>query len=291
MPIDPNMLHNVPIFQLLDANELAELAAHIDEESFNVNQEVFRTGDPGGKMYVVLEGKVQTYLFDDDKQRIVLSEVERGEMFGELSLLDGQSRSAHAIALAQTKTFIIDRDDLMRLFTKKPAAALDILEILGKRIRKTDTLLATRVVRNANKEIDEKLSFGDRVADGVAKFGGSWNFIILFGVIMFSWIALNTWILTHPFDNPPYIGLNLILSMLAALQAPVIMMSQNRQDAKDRVRSELDYQVNLKAELEIMQLHEKFENLQDQLIKHITNTQVSAPPAQPQITANSKNSK
>src|SRR5262245_45550390 len=263
MPIDPNMLHNASFFQLLDPAELAELAAHIDEESFSTNQEIFKTGDPGGKMYVVLDGKVQTYLFDDEKQRIVLSDVEKGEMFGELSLLDGQARSAHAVALAPTRTFIIDRDDLQRLFSKKPAAALDILEILGKRIRQTDALLASRVVRNANKEIEEKLSMGDRVADAVARFGGSWKFISLFGFVMVVWIALNTWILTHPFDTPPYIGLNLILSMLAALQAPIIMMSQNRQDAKDRVRSELDYQVNLKAELEVMQLHDKIDQLRE----------------------------
>jgi CRP/FNR family transcriptional regulator, cyclic AMP receptor protein len=274
MSIDAVTLRNVPIFQLLDNDELAELAAHIDEATFNANHVIFKAGDPGGNMHIVLTGKVETFVIDDDGERVVLSNVEAGEMFGELSLLDSEPRSASAVALMPTRTFIIDRDDLQRLFSKKPAAALDILRILGQRIRKTDVLLQSRVARNPNEEIAENLSFGDRVADMVARFGGSWNFIILFLGMMAVWIVLNTWILTHPFDNPPYIGLNLILSMLAALQAPVIMMSQNRQDAKDRIRSELDYKVNLKAELEIMQLHEKI----DQLREEVSQTVRQIPP-------------
>jgi CRP/FNR family transcriptional regulator, cyclic AMP receptor protein len=275
MTIDAETLRNVPIFHYLDNDELAELAAHIDEATFNTNQVIFKAGDPGGNMHIVLNGKVETFIVDGDGERIVLSDVEAGEMFGELSLLDSEPRSASAIALAPTRTFIIDRDDLQRLFGKKPAAALDILRILGQRIRKTDVLLQARVSRNPNEEIAENLSLGDRIADEVARFGGSWNFIILFLGMMMVWIVLNTWILTHPFDNPPYIGLNLILSMLAALQAPVIMMSQNRQDAKDRIRSELDYKVNLKAELEITQLHEKIDQLREELSQ--TMRQLPAP--------------
>jgi CRP/FNR family cyclic AMP-dependent transcriptional regulator len=265
MSIDAETLRNVPFFELLDKDELAELGAHIDKATFRANQVIFKAGDQGGVMHIVLSGKVQTFIIDDDGNRLVLSEVEKGEIFGELSLLDSEPRSASAIAIEPTRTFIIDRDDLQRLFTKKPAAALDILSILGQRIRKTDYLVRIRVARNANEAIEEKLSAGDRIADEVARFGGSWNFIGLFVLMMLVWIALNTWVLTHPFDSPPYIGLNLILSMLAALQAPIIMMSQNRQDAKDRIRSELDYKVNLKAELKIMELHAKMEQLQASL--------------------------
>jgi uncharacterized membrane protein len=265
MAIDAETLRNVSIFQLLDNDELGELAAHIDEQVYQANQLIFKAGDPGNNMQIILSGKVQNYITDDDGNKIIVSELEPGELFGELSLLDNQPRSASAIALEPTRTFIIDQDDLRRLFSKKPEAAFDILNILGQRIRATDALLRTRVSRNANVVAEEKLSFGDRVADEVARFGGSWNFIGLFGLVMLVWIALNTWILTHPFDSPPYIGLNLILSMLAALQAPVIMMSQNRQDAKDRIRSELDYQINLKAELEITELHQKLEELRDEM--------------------------
>ncbi|MCC7451003.1 MAG: DUF1003 domain-containing protein, partial [Anaerolineae bacterium] len=263
--------HHVPLFQLLDSDELKELAAHIDEVSFNANQVIFKEGDPGGNMQIVLTEKVETFIIDDDGERLVLAEFEPGEMFGELSLLSSESRSSTALAVEPTRTFIIDRDDLQRLFARKPAAALDVMAILGKRIRDTDMLLRRRVSRNPNEEIEEQLRFGDRVADMVAKFGGSWNFIGLFGLVMLVWILLNTWLLTHPFDSPPYIGLNLILSMLAALQAPIIMMSQNRQDAKDRVRSELDYKVNLKAEVEIMQLHSKIEELRGEMIDLMQN--------------------
>jgi uncharacterized membrane protein len=268
MPIDPVVLRRSPIFQLLDDEELRELAAHIDEASFPAGATIFRAGDPGGTMHVVLEGKVETYLIDDDKKRVTLAQVEPGEAFGEMSLLDGEPRSASAQALLATRTFLIDREDLKRLFGKKPEAALDVLTSLSQRLRRTNLMLGQRVARNANDVIEEKATLGDRVADEVARFGGSWRFIFSFGFILLAWILLNTVLLLgrpEPFDPYPFILLNLFLSMLAAIQAPVIMMSQNRQDSKDRVRSELDYQVNLKAELEVMQLHEKVDQLQADL--------------------------
>ncbi|MEP7289165.1 MAG: DUF1003 domain-containing protein [Chloroflexota bacterium] len=290
MSIEAEALRNVPFFQLLDDEELAELAAHIDEMTYIANQTIFKAGDPGTNMQIVLEGKVETFITDDDGNRVVVGEVEKGEMFGEMSLLDSEPRSAGAVAVEPTKTFIIDHDDLQRLFRKKPDAALDILAVLGSRIRKTDGLLRTRVVRNANTVVDQKMTFGERVADEVARFGGSWNFIGLFGLVMLVWIVLNTWVLVHPFDVPPYIGLNLILSMLAALQAPVIMMSQNRQDSKDRVRSELDYQVNLKAELEIVDLHRKLAELHADILVIESQTQPKSTNGTNTTTASSANS-
>ncbi len=269
MPIEAELLRNVSFFQLLDDDELRELAAHIDEATYAVDQTIFKAGDKGGTMLTVLSGKVETYVTDEGGKRIVLDDFGVGEIFGELSLLDNEPRSATALAVEPTRVFIIDQDDLHRLVQKKPDAALDIMSTLGKRIRKTDILLQTRVTQNPNIVIDEKMSFGDRLADEVARFGGSWNFIILFGGIILVWIVLNMFLLTHPFDPAPFIGLNLILSMLAALQAPVIMMSQNRQDVKDRVRSELDYKVNLKAEVEIMQLHDRVEKLQEEMLAHL----------------------
>jgi len=265
MPIDAAILRGVNLFELLDDSELEELAAHIDEAHFTAKQMLFKKGDPGDNMHIVLKGKIETYVYDSDSNRISLATVNEGGIVGELSLLDTQPRSANAVALEDTNTFIIDQDDLQRLFSRKPAAALDILRVLGQRIRATNELLIGSAARNANEEIEERLTIGQRVADEVARFGGSWNFITLFGVILLVWIVLNTWVLATSFDPPPYIGLNLILSMLAALQAPVIMMSQNRQDAKDRIRSELDYKVNLRAELEIKELNEKVDHLQEEL--------------------------
>jgi uncharacterized membrane protein len=280
MPINPTILRKSSIFQLLDDDELRELAAHIDEASFRAGQTIFQTGEPGGTLHVVLEGGVETYIIDEDKQRVVLAEVGPGEMFGEMSLLDGEPRSASAMAAKPTKTYIIDRDDLQRLFSNKPAAALDILTALSRRLRRTNVLLGQRIARNPNDVIEEKATVGDRVADSVARFGGSWSFIIAFGFVMIVWVLVNTLFLLgrpEPFDPYPFILLNLFLSMLAAIQAPVIMMSQNRQDSKDRVRSELDYQVNLKAELEIMQLHEKVDRLEGELRERLDQLAVAKP--------------
>jgi CRP/FNR family transcriptional regulator, cyclic AMP receptor protein len=267
MAIELDILRNVPIFQLLDEGELRDLIPEIEERIYVAGQTIFKKGQPGGEMHVVLSGKVETFIVDEDGQRVVLAEVEPGEMFGELSLFDAEPRSASAVALAATRTCTIDRQDLSHLFAKKPHAALDILGVLSKRIRHTDQLLQQRVARNPNVVIAEEATFGDRVADAVARFGGSWWFINLFLLLMLGWIGINTWWVLHPFDPPPYIGLNLILSMLAALQAPVIMMSQNRQDTKDRVRADLDYQVNLKAEVEIMDLHRKVDTMKEELLE------------------------
>jgi CRP/FNR family cyclic AMP-dependent transcriptional regulator len=268
VPIDPLVLRQSPTFQLLDDDELAELTAHVDERSFAAGQVVFQAGEPGGAMHVVLSGRVEVYLLDEDRKRVVLNELGPGEIFGELSLFDGDPRSASVRTLEATRTFQIDRADLERLFARRPHAALDILTVMSRRLRRTDLLLSQRAARNPNEVLEQKATFGEHVADAVARFGGSWSFIFAFAAILLAWVTVNTVLLLgrpEPFDPYPFILLNLFLSMLAAIQAPVIMMSQNRQDSKDRVRSELDYQVNLKAELEIMELHEKFDRLEQRL--------------------------
>jgi len=269
MPIDPKILSRVTIFQLLDDDELKELSGFIDEARFEAGQTVFEQGHPGGNMHVVVSGEVETFIVDDDGQRVVLAAVRKGEMFGELSIFDGEPRSATAVAVEPTLTAVIDRDDLRDLFSRRPEAALDVLSVLSQRIRQTDTLLSRRVARNPNTVIAEGATVGDRVADAVARLGGSWTFINVFSLVMIVWMGLNGWWLAHPFDPAPFIGLNLVLSMMAALQAPVILMSQNRQDAKDRVRSELDYQVNVRAEVEIQQLHQKVDALSQRLLERL----------------------
>jgi uncharacterized membrane protein len=267
MAIDTQVLQNVAVFQLLDQEELKDLLAETEERSYVAGQTIFREGQPGGEMHVILEGRVETFLVDDEGHRVILAEVQKGEMFGELSLFDNEPRSASAIALEPTRTCIVDRKDLEHLFARKPPAALDILAVLSRRLRHTDQMLSQRVAKNPNVVIEEESTLGQRLADGVARVGGSWAFINVFTVIMVGWMGLNILVLTQPFDPAPFIGLNLLLSMMAALQAPVIMMSQNRQDAKDRVRADLDYQVNLKAEIEIMDLHKKVDRMKDELME------------------------
>ncbi len=268
MSFDPAILREVPMFNLFDEDDLRELCQHIEERSFVAGQTIFRLGDPGGEMHVVLAGRVELFILDRDGTRALVGEVEAGEMFGELSLLDSEPRSASAIAVLPTRICCIDRDDLMQLFTKKPHAALDIMATLSRRLRRADLMLAEHMARNANTVIEEKATFGDRVADAVARIGGSWAFINFFTVVLLAWMAINTWQLfgVPTFDAPPFIGLNLLLSTIAALQAPIIMMSQNRQDAKDRVRADIEYEVNLRAEVGVAELHQKVDRMKEELI-------------------------
>lgn len=267
MPISPSLLREVPMFRLLDDAGLAQLASGVAERSYMEGQSIFRVGDPGGEMHLVTEGRVELSIEEAEGKRLSVAVAEPGEIFGELSLLDGQPRSAHAVALTPVVTAVIARDDLTRLFERRPETALDLLAAVSSRLRKADLMLAENMGQNANEVIEERLTLGDRIADNVARFGGSWFFINFFLGVMVVWMGLNAWQwFSFPtFDPPPFIGLNLLLSMLAALQAPVIMMSQNRQDAKDRVRAEIDYEVNVRAELEVMQLHQKVDRMMEEL--------------------------
>lgn len=267
MPISPSLLREVPMFRLLDDAGLAQLASGIAERSYMEGQTLFRAGDPGGEMHLVIEGRVELSIQETEGKRLSVAVAGPGEIFGELSLLDGQPRSAYAVALTPVVTAVIARDDLTRLFELRPETALDLLASVSGRLRKADLMLAENMGQNANEVIEERLTLGDRIADNVARFGGSWFFINFFVGVMVIWMGLNAWQwFSFPtFDPPPFIGLNLLLSMLAALQAPVIMMSQNRQDAKDRVRAEIDYEVNVRAELEVMQLHQKVDRLMEEL--------------------------
>jgi len=267
VPISPSLLRDVSIFRHLDDAGLAQLAAGISARSYMQGQTIFRTGDPGGEMHLVNEGRVELSIEEAEGKRLSVAVAEMGEIFGELSLLDGQPRSARAVALIPTVTAVIAREDLKRLFELRPEAALDLLAAVSGRLRESDLMLAENMGQNANEVIEERLTLGDRIADNVARFGGSWFFINAFVSVMVLWMGLNAWqwFAFPTFDPPPFIGLNLVLSMLAALQAPIIMMSQNRQDAKDRVRAEVDYEVNVRAELEVMQLHQKVDRLMEDL--------------------------
>jgi CRP/FNR family cyclic AMP-dependent transcriptional regulator len=271
MPADPELLTSVPFFQTLDADERAAVSALMREEMIAAGTTVFREADSGGILYIIGRGKIELSVIDEDRRKVVVDILADGEFFGELSLLDGGGRSATAVAVEEVRAFCLEREPFLDLLRRRPQVALEVLAAFAKRFRKTDELLRRRVP-NPNEVVEERETFGERVADGVARFGGSWSFISAFGAFLVSWILINTVFVIgrtkgEPFDPFPFILLNLFLSMLAAIQAPVIMMSQNRQDAKDRIRSELDYQVNLKAELEIMQLHEKFDELRREILK------------------------
>jgi CRP/FNR family transcriptional regulator, cyclic AMP receptor protein len=263
------MLADIPVFSLLDHAERETLAEIMDCESVAAGKVIFDMGDVGDCLYILRSGHVHIYVENTTGEKIVLGEFEPGEVFGEISLLDGGPRTATAIAMEDSDLFVLTRDDLQSLITEHPHAAIDLLTMVGRRLRTTDELLRSHVSRNANTEEDERMTFGERVADHVAAFGGSWSFIFLFGGILVAWMLANAaWLNHRPWDPYPFILLNLGLSTLAALQAPVIMMSQNRQSTKDRIKSDLDYEVNMKAELEVAHLHNKIDKIYERIQEH-----------------------
>lgn len=265
MPCDPGIFEDVPLFALLDADERAVLAENVEYRRFNAKQRIYKAGDPGVRAYILLSGRVLVSIVDEDKQEVVVDTPGHGEIFGLASMLESSPHQTTAIAAEPSTAIEIDRNDLATLIQRKPMAGLDMLTMVGKQFHAAQRLVRTRATRNPNVEFEEQETLGERVADLVAKFGGSWKFIGAFALFLSIWIVTNSVLLRTPVDPFPFILLNLFLSMLAAIQAPIIMMSQNRQDAKDRLRSELDYRVNLKAELEVSSLLQKVDRIEDRL--------------------------
>src|SRR5207244_673864 len=170
-----------------------------------------------------------------------------------------------ALSMQETRCIEVDRKDIGVLLQRKPDAGLDMMAVLGRQFQQAQHLVRVRANRNPNAMIEEEATYGERVADIVAGFGGSWTFISTFGAVLVIYTLINVSLRGRAWDPYPFILLNLFLSMLAAVQAPVIMMSQNRQDKKDRLRSELDFDVNRRAHAEIQGLAQKLNLLSDRL--------------------------
>lgn len=265
MPCPPHELRHVPLFSLLDDDELAVLAAQVELRRFTARQRIYKLGDHGERAYVLIDGSVQVTTFDDDHQEVILAEPAHGEFFGFASMLEQTPHQTTAVATTDATCLEIDRNDISTLLTTKPMAGLDMLSVIARQYHASQELIRLRAARNANALIEDDETFGERIADKVASFGGSWTFIILFAVILTVYTTINVVLRGKAWDPYPFILLNLFLSMLAAIQAPVIMMSQNRQDKKDRLRSELDFDVNVRAESEIQDLSRRMNQLFDKL--------------------------
>jgi uncharacterized membrane protein len=270
MVCGPDVLRSVPLFALLDDDEVAVLAAQVEIKHFAARERIYKKDDAGGQAYVMLSGHVRVTTIDHDQQEVVVDEPARGEFFGFASMLDQNPHQTSAIALEETACLEVSRDDIAVLLQRKPDAGMDLLTALGRQIHATQELIRLRATRNPNDLFETDETFGERVADGVARFGGSWTFIIAFGMVMVVYTAINIALRGQAWDPYPFILLNLFLSMLAAIQAPVIMMSQNRQDAKDRLRGELDFDVNRRAASDIQGLSRKL-NLLDEKIDDAIN--------------------
>jgi CRP/FNR family cyclic AMP-dependent transcriptional regulator len=262
---DPAVLKNVPLFALLDDDETAVLAAQVEVKTFATRQRIYKMGDVGGRAYVLVSGSVRVTTVDEDQQEVVVDEPAVGEFFGFASMLEQTPHQTGAIALEETVCVEVDRKDIAILLERKPHAGMDMLTVLGRQFHASQQLVRLRASRNPNEVIEEEATLGDHLADSVARFGGSWSFIIAFGVVLVVYSSINVLLGKSAWDPYPFILLNLFLSMLAAIQAPVIMMSQNRQDAKDRLRGELDFDVNRRAAADIQGLAKKLNLLGEQI--------------------------
>jgi uncharacterized membrane protein len=281
MPCNPDELRQVPLFELLDDEEAQILAAQVEIRKFAARQRIYKAGEPAMHGYVVVSGLARLTTIDEDQQEVLLDEPSHGDFFGFASMLEQTEHHTTAVATEETVCLEVGRDDIAALLARKPMAGMDMLTVQARQIHAAHRLVNTRAHRNPNEIIEDESTFGERIADSVARFGGSWTFILLFGLVLVVYSGINIALKGRAWDPYPFILLNLFLSMLASIQAPVIMMSQNRQDTKDRVRSELDFQVNVRAEAEIQSLAKRMGQLMDRLEDVAEQTAPAAQTAQP----------
>lgn len=278
MPCNPGFLSNIRMFELLDEDDRQALAEVVDELRVLSGHTLFQAGDPGDSLFIVREGQIELFIKDTAGQKIVLTVAEPGDMFGELAMLDTGPRTATAVALMESEVLVLDRDDLVLLFKRKPEAALHMLASLSGLTRKADELLRTRVSRNANEEMEVHSTPLQKIADWIAWFSGSMPFLMINGAWFVIWIVLNKLILgdAAAFDPYPFGLLTMIVSLEAIFLSCFVLVSQNRQAEKDRVRSDIEYDVNIKAELEIAHLHEKTDRLYENMMARFERLEKSA---------------
>ena len=259
-----NAIRSVPLFGSLDDEAARELRSLLRTRDAGTGTALFRAGDDGDAMYLIESGRVRISVTDEDKKEIVLAELAQGDFFGEMAIIDGKKRSAGATISEDARLAVLSRDNFLHFIRNNPMVALEMLSATFSRLRTTDKMLQQRVSRNVNEEQRKRMTVADRAADTLAEFGGSWKFIGFALGIIISWIVFNSYILLRGFDPAPYQMLNLVMGIIAGLQAPIIMMSQNRQSEKDRLRADLDYQVNLKNELSLTEVLRRLDVLESE---------------------------
>ncbi len=266
-------LRSVPLFASLDDDAARNLRSLLSAQNVTRNTRLFRHGDKGNAMYLIESGRVRISIKDEEKNDVTLAELAQGDFFGEMSLIDGRQRSADAHVIEDGTLAILSRDSFLSFVRANPDVLLNMLSALTERLRRTDDLLRSRVSRNANEEAEARSTFSDRAADMIAEFGGSWKFIGVSIAMIIFWIVINSYALIQGFDPSPYELLGLVLSVTAGMQAPIIMMSQNRQAEKDRLRADLDYQVNLKNELSLSEVLRRLDVLESERLPKLFEEQ------------------
>jgi CRP/FNR family transcriptional regulator, cyclic AMP receptor protein len=262
-------IRSVPLFASLKDEAVRELQTLLQIRNVASGTTLFRAGDKGDALYLIQGGRVRIAVTDQDRREVVLAELAQGDFFGEMAIIDGKQRSADATVFEDAHLSVLSREDFLRFINHNPAVALELLSATFERLRQTDRMLQQRVSRNVNEEQAKRMTVADRAADLLAEFGGSWKFIIVALVLIAFWIGLNSYILIRGFDPLPYQMLNLSLAVIAGLQAPIIMMSQNRQGSKDRLRADLDYQVNLKNEIALNELLRRLDVLESERLPNL----------------------
>ena len=281
MSCDVEMLNGIELFDLLEEDDRIALAEVIDSKTVLAGETLFQTGEPGESLFVVRSGEIELFIKDTAGQKIILTVARSGDMFGELSLLDSGPRTATAVGLSDTQLLVLDREDLLLLFQRRPDSALHMLAAMSRMTRKADELLRTRVSRNVNEEVQVHFTVLERIADWIAWFSGSMPFLLINFIWFVTWIALNTFILpvnpdgTRGFDPFPFGLLTMIVSLEAIFLSCFVLISQNRQTEKDRVRSDIEYEVNIKAELEVAHLHEKTDRIYEEMLARFTKLEKS----------------
>jgi CRP/FNR family transcriptional regulator, cyclic AMP receptor protein len=281
MATDAALLAQVPLFERLDEEERALLAAQLEDVEFAPGQLVFKRGDPGDAIFIVSSGEVEIFVEDTTGQRIVFETAKRGDFFGELSLLDGDPRSASAVAIGATRALRIDRQDLTLLFTRHPSAALDVLAVIGRRLREADKLLGTRAVVSPNEAVEERITTVQRIADFAAAFSGTISFLVVHIFWFGAWILANLGYFpgVEAFDPYPFGFLTMVVSLEAIFLSCMVLISQNRLAAKEKIRSDAEYDANIRAGLEVTQLHVKVDTLYEQVLKRLSVVEKAVVPA------------
>lgn len=282
MAADTALLTAVSLFERLDEEERALLAAQLEVVEVKAGQMLFKRGDPGDSIFIVAEGEVEIFVEDTTGQRIVFETAKRGDFFGELSLLDGDPRSAGAVAIQDARCLRVDRGDLTLLFQRHPTAALDVLAVIGRRLREADKLLGIRPTASPNQVVEERVTIIERIADGAAAFSGTFSFLMVHAVWFFVWIAFNTdfvpmltaWL--PPWDRYPFGLLTMVVSLEAIFLSCMVLISQNRQAAKEQIRSDVEFDANIRAGLEVTQLHVKIDQLYDQVVSRLATLEKQA---------------
>jgi uncharacterized membrane protein len=272
MPVNPAALGESEFFNLLGDEDRRALSEVVDLVRLEGGQTLFRAGEPGESLYLVRAGEVELFIYDNVGQKITLDTAGHGDFFGEIALLDSGPRTASAVALVETELIELDRDDLLLLFQRKPDAALHMLAAMGRMTRKADALLRTRVSRNVNEEVEERLTPLQRVSDGLAWFSGSMLFLFIHAAWFVVWVSLNTFLApvffpAGGFDPFPFGLLTMIVSLEAIFLSCFVLISANRQAEKDKVRADVEYDVNIKAEMEVAHLHEKTDHLHGEMLR------------------------